>query len=504
MTRNSPTLVRGAFALVPALVLSLGAMTWAPTARAQEDAGAGTNVTGAEFRWGVNAESRAVGHAPGTFNFLYAGDVSTHLTGPNMTISEGQWSAKAGDVSIQKCASDGSLATASWADTQTDPSGADLEQGEHSGLEMLFTNGEGTVDAGAGTAEISWDGTSSIVYYSGYVYMTISDPELTVTSSSATITAEMGGHETDRSDASKWDPISPRRVTIADLPRDEVELGGDKGFAVTPSYLGVEYSAPADASPQVRDGDSWGSFPESFVNFANDTGSGPFWYTSGGIGDGKKPPQQLSIGWDAGDSSGLLGECDSSTSGSSSDGVLGQVIDDTVEDILRAAGTDVSDTAEAWMDEAWKPLQPEAVNSAQGAQGVGGEPAGAGAETGEAGERTGGETEDEEFSAHHGEQYSADAPMTAGTVGAAVATSPATSGSGSAGGSRETAPASAPVTDQGTIPVAANLPLTDVVYSDTSASSEAGNALPQWQWWVGGILLALAAGLFYKTAIRKD
>ena len=499
MNRLSPSLVREMFALALALVLALGVIAWAPSARAQEGSGTVTEVTAAEFRWGVNAESGTKGHAPQTFNFLYAGDVSSHITGPNTVIPQSAWSSKSGDVTIQKRNAEGTLSAASWADTQTDRSGAALKTGSHSGLEMVFAGGEGTINPDAGTATISWEGTSSIVYYSGFVYMTVSDPQLEVTSSSAKITAELGGHKTDRGDASLWEKIPPRRVTIADLPRDCIELGGDKGFSVSPSYLGVQYSDPTGVAPQKRDGDNWGSFPKGFVDFANDTGSGQFWYSSGGIADPMKVALPVTVGWDSGYSDDLTEVCESPTTGgnsSGSRGILGQVIDDTVEDILRSAGTDVSDTAAAWMDEAWKPLQPGAANADQGAQGAGGENAVVDSTI---------DSElvvDEEFAYEYEEYYSAETPMTAGTVGAVAANSSGRPSGGSTPAAANSAPAS--VADPGTQPVAANLPLTDVVYSNTSASSDAGNSLPQWQWWVGGVLLALAAGLFCQAVLRKD
>lgn len=501
MTRYSQPARWQGSTLAAVLALVLGLLLGTPLARAQ-DGGANSvkEVTGAEFRWGVNFESGTKGHAPGTFNFLYAGDVSRHIKGPNTAIPSSAWSSKAGDVTIQKRATDGSLAIASWADTQTDRSGAALKSGAHSGVEMVFANGEGTVNPDSGTANITWKGTSSVVYYSGFVYMTVSDPQLEVTSSSAKLTAKLGGHTTDREDSSVWEKISPRRVTIAELPRDCVELGGENGFAVSPAYLGVEYSDPDNAAPQKRQGDNWGSFPKEFVDFATETGSGPFWYSSGGASDPMKVALPVSVGWHSEGSDTLAEVCESPTSGgnsSGSKGILGQVIDDTVEGILRSAGADAADTAAAWMDEAWKPLQPGAVNDARAGGGDASTPA----------ENVDGEpVVDEEFATHFGDQYSADTPMTAGTVGAVSASSPPTSGGGASLGNSAPAPTSAPASaaDQVTMPVAANLPLAEVAYSNNSASSEAENPLPQWQWWVGGVLLALAAGLLYQVVPRKE
>lgn len=60
--------------------------------------------------------------------------------------------------------------------------------------------------------------------------------------------------------------------------------------------------------------------------------------------------------------------------------------------------------------------------------------------------------------------------------------------------------------DQATVQMAATSPLygSDVVYAQTSASSEAGSSSGQWQWWVGAALLAIAAVLFFQAVRRKD
>ncbi|MDX2356839.1 hypothetical protein [Dietzia sp. PP-33] len=480
-----------ALALVLALVLA--ALMGAPAARAQ---GSVLELTDAQFRWGLTKQSSGPSHGPG-LNFLSAGDSSSALAGSGATITEQTWNATSGDVTIEKRSAGGAATTATWAGTQTDQSGRpirDASSSRYSGLEAVFDEGTGTVDAEAGTAEIEWEGTVSVLYYSGLVFLSITDPVLTVTPTRAVVTATLGGHRSSQDNPEVSVPIPSHTAVIANLPRDSVELDGEKGFSVTPEYLGVSYSAEAGETPQARNGTHWGSFPEEFVDFATDAGSGAFWYSTG-TSDESKPALPIAVSWNS-------SEPEEMPDSGNSQGMLGQVIDRTVEDILRAAGTDISDTAAAWMDEAWKPAQPGAGQASRDA---------AVPDRAPAPDSSAGGQVDEVFGQHHAESYTAGAPMTAGTVGGTVASIPAMStgtapGGSSPGGSGSGAPAPAPLSDQSTIPVAANAPLqgSDVVYAQTSASREAGNPTHQWQWWVGAALLALAAVLFYQTVRRKD
>lgn len=494
MTRQFSSTLRGAFALAVALVFALAAALWAPPARA-----AGVEIADAEFRWALNKQSSGPSHGPG-LNFLSAGDISGAITGPNTVIAPSDWKATAGDITIEKRAANGSSAPATWDGVLTDQSGAALSasSSRYSGLEMVFTGGEGTVDPAGKTAEIEWDGTVSVLYYSGFVYLTISDPVLTVTPSRAVVTATLGGHRSDRADASEWTRMTPKKVTLATLDRDEVGLSDETGFSSQPEYRGVSYPRADSSTPQVKTGSDWGAFPESFLDFAKESGSGGFWYSTGGSSDATKVPSPIVVSWDSDNPHSASGPGSGGSGGSGdpggSNGIIGEVLQDTVEDIIRAAGTDVAGTAEAWMDEAWKPLQPDAVKAAQA-----GIPAAAG-DSGDSGVLV-----EEEFAAQYEEYYDAGVPMTAGTVGATLATItiPA-SGSAPAAPAAPATPASSPAAPQAAAPVASNLPLTEVAYAQTSGSSETGNPAAQWQWWVGGALLALAAGLFYQTVRRKD
>lgn len=485
MTRQSTSQVREAFALALAFILALGVIAWAPAARAQDgDQAMAVKLENAEFRWGINRESGGRAFDPTAFNLLMAGSLERSV---KRRIVEDEWSSRSGNVTIEKRWSSGKPTVATFKDTSTDRSGepTTIEQGSYSGLEMVFRGGSGTVDRASGVAHIKWTGTVTVVYYSGDSIFMIHDPELIVDEQNAKVVATISGY-TAAQVGDAWREFGPTsRITIADLSDSELDLNSPTGFSSEPRYYGVN----SGQSDQVSQ-DS-GSFPVDFVDAMASMNVGRYWYSSGSPADKKKPPLPLSVSWDADN------PADVPDGGSGSQGVLGRVLDDTVEDILRSAGTDVADTAAAWMDEAWKPAQPGAVNDAR---------AGGGDASAPAANVAGDTVVDEEFATHFDDQYSADTPMTAGTVGAVSASSPATSSGGSSGNSSAAAPTSAPasVAAQGAMPVAANLPLTEVAYSNNSTSSEAGNALPQWQWWVGGVLLALAAGLFYQVIPRKE
>ena len=482
---------RQAFALAAVLALVLGMLMITPTAFAQEnqdeDAPAGEmDLTNAEFRWGLNDESRTKGLAPGTFNYFSAGDVTDSLPGGYSNLEQDDWLASQGDVRIEKRGSNGKAALATWKGTQTDRAGQEIARSgsADSGLEIVFRGGEGSVDPATGEASISWKGTATVLYYSGYAVFTISDPVLSMDKAEAKVTATLGGYESSRTDTGLWEKISPPMdIVIADLDPSAINLDGDKGFNVAPEYFDVSYAG----GDQVNN-EHYGSFPQSFVDFVDRAGIGPFFYSTGGAADGRKDPLDIAVSWDATDA------VDVSTS--TSKGMLAQVIDDTIEDVLRAAGTDAADTAAAWMDEAWKPLQPDAVKAAQ---------ADAAAANGAAApdDGTGVSEVDAEFEGYYEEYYTAGAPITAGTVAATVGSIPASPSRSSA------APASPPANnsaDQATVQMAATSPVygADVVYAQTSASSEAGSSSSQWQWWVGVALLAIAAMLFFQTVRRKD
>jgi hypothetical protein len=50
----------------------------------------------------------------------------------------------------------------------------------------------------------------------------------------------------------------------------------------------VETELPAGQVQQVRSGEDWGAWPQSFVDFHRKTGLGSYWYSSGGAADPHK------------------------------------------------------------------------------------------------------------------------------------------------------------------------------------------------------------------------
>jgi hypothetical protein len=252
------------------------------------------NLTDAVLRWGVNTESNTAAHNPGTYNFLAAGRVPDPGRG-GQQVPETQWQQRAGDVEVEKWdATAGVWKDATWAGLRTDSTGAALRIGSSSHHQLVFGRGVGTLDRTAGTARIAWQGSASVVFYSGFSFFSISDPVLEVAEGHGTVTATLSGFGSDQADPTRWVAVPPARVTIATLP--EVTLGPD-GFTVDPAYRGV--SVDLAAGVQVRTGQHWGAFPQSWVGFMEPLGTGAFWYSSGAAADPTKVAAPLTVAFDA-------------------------------------------------------------------------------------------------------------------------------------------------------------------------------------------------------------
>lgn len=267
------------------------------------------SVTDAQLRWGLNDESNNRAFAPGTFNFLSAGEVPDPGSGGN-TVRDGTWSstgaqawaASAGNVRIEKRTASGAYAPATFAGLSTQADGTPLggpAAGTFSGHQVVVDGGTGVVDPGAGTATVQWSGTFSVLYYSGMSLFTVTDPRLVVTPTTAVLRGTLGGYASDMVDTSEWVEVAPLEVTLADLPRAGLTLAG-AGFNATPAYLGVTYDAPGDQVTQVRTGPTWGAFPSSFVAGMSRAGSAPYFYSSGGSADAFKVAKPLTFSWSAG------------------------------------------------------------------------------------------------------------------------------------------------------------------------------------------------------------
>ncbi|WP_205475297.1 hypothetical protein, partial [Nocardioides sp. SYSU D00038] len=275
------------------------------------DPAAAFTVDDAQLRWGLNDESNNAAFAPGTYNFLSAGQVPDPGSG-GRTIRNGRWShtdavawwASRGKVRIEKRTADGRFVAATFAGLSTDASGARITSptsGRFSGHQVVVDGGRGSVDPRAGTATVSWTGSFSVVHYSGMSYFVVSDPRLVVTRSEARLTGTLSGYASDRDDPTRWTAMPRQTVTLANLPRSQVALPARGGFTATPAYAGVRYDAPAAGIAQVRSGPHWGAFPSGFLGWLDRAGSAAYWYSSGGATDAYKTASPLAVSWSADD-----------------------------------------------------------------------------------------------------------------------------------------------------------------------------------------------------------
>lgn len=286
---TDPTVTAPVTATVTSTVPPTGTST--PTATA----GTAVEVDDAVLRWGINNESNNRAYAPQTFNFFSAGRVPDPGRG-GTTLRERDWRAEAGSVQVQKWTGS-AWRRATWSGLSTDSSGQPLGSpvaGTFSNHNLVFGDGTGTVDVAAGTAQLTWRGDATVLYYSGMSLFYVSDPTLTVADGSGRLTATLGGFASSVDDPDAWEPVPAEEVTLAVLP--EVSLRG-QGFSADPAYRGV--AAPAGL-PQVTAGEDWGAFPPSFVRYLDRLGAAAFWFSSGALTDSFKVPLPLTASWGSG------------------------------------------------------------------------------------------------------------------------------------------------------------------------------------------------------------
>jgi Htaa protein len=283
-----PERIAGALlALVGSVLLAVPALADDPTSS--------TALDGVSLRWGLTNESNNRAFAPGTYNFFSAGTVPDPGKG-GTTLPRSQWHQAVGDVAVQKW--DGTAwKAATWAGLSTDSSGAALGSptaGTFSNHRFVFGAGTGTLDLAAGTAHVAWDGDVTVLYYSGMSFFSISDPVLDVAGGHGTLTATVSGYASSVDDPDSWAPVAATQVTLADLP--SVTLDKD-GLTTTPAYLGVAVSGVG----QVAGGTSYGSFPQSFVDYMQRLGTAAFWLSSGASTDAFKVPLPLTVAFGSDD-----------------------------------------------------------------------------------------------------------------------------------------------------------------------------------------------------------
>ena len=295
-----------------ALALLLGVLvvtclpTW--TATADEVGAAAPDdlvVDDAVLTWGLNDESNNKAFAPGTFNFMSAGAVPDPGRGGQSIVAPGvwrgtatrAWRAQRGSVSLEKRGTDGSWAPATFAGLGTAADGSALTStaGPFSGHRIVLRQGTGAVNPDTGTADITWPGSFSVVYYSGFTFFTLSDITLSSAGEATQLLATVSGFAADRDDPDTWAAVPPERVVLADLP--EASVDSPAGFTAQPAYRGVRYTG--EGAAQVRSGQDWGAFPASFLTYMDRVGSSSFWYSSGGSADPHKVPHPITISYDA-------------------------------------------------------------------------------------------------------------------------------------------------------------------------------------------------------------
>lgn len=258
-------------------------------------------VSNAQLRWGINDESNNKAFAPGTYNFFSAGKIANPGKG-GVVLKESGWSQASGKVRIEKYAADSkTYKKASWDGLKTDSTGKTMtgSNGPFSNHQIAISGGTGTVDPDAKSGTIRWKGSFTVLYYSGYSFFYVTDPTLTVKKGVGTLTATLSGYGSSMDDLSKWEAIKPvPNVVLANL--GTVDLGKKLGFEATPKYDGVRVKVGSDQVQQVRSGNSWGSFPQSFVDYQANAGSAAYWYSSGGSADAHKAALPLTVSYSAG------------------------------------------------------------------------------------------------------------------------------------------------------------------------------------------------------------
>lgn len=257
-------------------------------------------VSDAQVRWGVNDESNNKAFAPGTYNFFSAGKIANPGRG-NVALPESGWRQADGHVTIEKFLN-GAWTPATYRGLSRDSSDALMTttNGPFSNHEVVISGGKGTVDPTKGNATIQWMGSFTVLYYSGYSFFYVTDPKLTVTGGTGTLTGTLSGYSSSMEDLEKWEAVPPvTNVVLADL--GAVDLAKDLGFSATPAYVGVNAPAGAGQAPKTPENSRyWGSFPQSFVNYQTTSGTGAYWYSSGGAADAHKVAKPVTISYAAG------------------------------------------------------------------------------------------------------------------------------------------------------------------------------------------------------------
>jgi hypothetical protein len=280
-----------ALATTAALVLG-GVMLSTSAASAAPSEG---SISDASFTWGLSGEAGGGAYFGGC-NYLSAGTAGNTGSSRVWTEADGFYKQSEGNVSVVKPNTAGDLVPTSWATKCQTPAGTNVSAASNTSLTknaVVFDGGTGTV-ADDGSTTISWDGSFTVVFYGGMTYWTASDPTLTLDAAgNGQLTATASGYGADMVDVEKWEQIAPEEIVLADITNATVT---DTGFTVTPDYLNVEVTTVT--TEQNKTAATWGSFPQSFIDFQNLTGQSSYWYSSGGSRDAAKPATPLAVAFD--------------------------------------------------------------------------------------------------------------------------------------------------------------------------------------------------------------
>ncbi|MGQ4527140.1 HtaA domain-containing protein [Dermabacteraceae bacterium P13136] len=253
-------------------------------------------VNDATFSWRMSDEAGGGAYFGGC-NFITAGAVGN--TGKSKVWKQedaDKWYKTAeGNVTITT-----PNGTPTWDTKCLDESGKKVttRAGSTTGAKVNFSKGKGTVDVAANTADITWEGSASVVFYGGMTYWSFSNPHLVINSDgTGSITATGSGYASSMADTSKWEKLPDEQIVLANFKDAKVT---ETGFTATPLFKGVEVDIDTKKGmAQSRKGEGWGSFPQEFVNFQLKTGQSSYWYSSGGAADPKKVAAPVTLSWSA-------------------------------------------------------------------------------------------------------------------------------------------------------------------------------------------------------------
>jgi len=306
--------MRAATALRAGIAVALGLLLGAPlaaSAAGPDDvivtvpgpgggSGGGSDgaIANAQLRWGLNAESGGGAFAGGC-NFLSAGVAGDAGGARVWTAGDGLYRAQEGAVRVEKPTADGGWTTASWETKCLDTSGAPVSvssTASTTGNQVVLEGGTGARRDGA--LDIRWSGSFTVVFYGGMTYWSVTDPHLVLDAAgNGQLTGTASGFGTSMDDMTQWNPIAPQDVVLADIR--SADVGADRGFVVTPEYLGVLSVGAGQVARSGVNEAYWGSFPQSLLDFHRSTGQQGYWLTTGGVRDAAKPASPLTVSYDA-------------------------------------------------------------------------------------------------------------------------------------------------------------------------------------------------------------